>query len=425
MLRALGPVAALLASVALLLVGNGLQSTLLPVRGQAAGFGELELGVLGSAYYLGFAAGCLGGPWIVARVGHIRTFAGMVSLASSVALAHALVVEPAPWWLLRAGTGVCFAVLYMVIESWLNEKATNHTRGVVFAAYLFITLAMITAGQLMLLLDRPDSLALFLAAAMLVSLAAVPVALTRAEAPAPITAARVDPVGLYRASPVGTVGCFAVGLANGAIWSLGPVFADSVAPAGMARSDYVAVFMSITVVAGALAQVPLGRLSDLVDRRLVIVGGSAAAALSGLALVAAALAAPGLVLPAGFALGVFTFTLYSIAVAHVNDFVGREDFVQVAGGLLLVWAAGAVAGPLIASAAMQAWGPAMLFAFTAVVHLALTAFTLYRIPRRAAPPPADKAEFRESVIVGGTVATLELPSEPPDPAPPPTPQANP
>jgi MFS family permease len=414
MLRALGPVAALLVSVALLLVGNGLQSTLLPLRGKAAGFGEVDLGVLGSAYYLGFAIGCLSGAWFVARAGHIRTFAAMVSLAASLALAHALLLAPLPWWMLRAGTGICFAVLFMVIESWLNEKATNQTRGLVFAAYLLVTLVMITAGQLLLLFDRPESIALFLVAAMLVSLAAVPVALTRAEAPAPIRPARLDLKALYRASPVGVVGCFAVGLANSAFWTLAPVFADAVAPlAGMAGTDYVALFMAIAVIAGAAGQVPLGRLSDLVDRRLVLVGGSVAAALAGLALVAAALSAPGLMLPAGFAFGLFTLSIYSIAVAHVNDFVGRSDFVRVAGGLLLIWAAGAVVGPILASASMRAGGPAMLFAYTAAVHVALAGFTLYRISRRAAPPAGAKGEFRDTAVVGQTA-----PSEaPPAPGP--------
>ncbi|MGF1625637.1 MAG: MFS transporter [Alphaproteobacteria bacterium] len=417
MIRALLPVAALLSSVALLLVGNGLQSTLLPVRGQAAGFDEVVLGVLGSAYFGGFVLGCLAGPWIVARAGHIRTFAAMVSLASSVVLAHALIVAPVPWWLLRAGTGVCFAVLFMVIESWLNEKASNQSRGVVFAAYLCITLVMITAGQLMLLFDRPDSVALYLAASILVSLAALPVALTRAEAPAPIVAARLDLNALYRTSPVGAVGCFTVGLTNGAFWSLAPVFAGALAPAGgVAVSDYVAWFMAVAVIAGAVGQFPLGRLSDVVDRRLVITGTALGGALTGLALTIAAVYAPALMLPAVFALGLFTFTLYSLAVAHVNDFVGREDFVQVAGGLLLLWAAGAVVGPLIASAVMRIFGPAMLFAFPATAHLAFAVFTVHRIRRRPAPAAAEKAAFVDAALVGQTVSTVD-PLSPPAPAP--------
>lgn len=417
MRRALLPVAALLLSVALLLVGNGLQTTLLPVRGQIAGFGEVALGVLGSAYYLGFAAGCLIGPWIVARAGHIRTFAAMVSLASSLVLAHALLVAPLPWWVLRAATGVCFAVLYMVIESWLNEKSTNQTRGTVFSAYLFINLAMITAGQLLLLLDQPESIALFLVASILVSLAAVPVALTRAEAPAPIKAARLDLMGLYRISPVGTVGCFAVGLTNGAFWALAPVFASGAAPGiggfGV-HTDFVAVFMSIAVAAGAIGQFPLGGFSDRVDRRLVIVATATAAAIAGVGLATAALLLPDAILPAVFVLGLFTFPLYSIAVAHVNDVVPREDFVRVAGGLLLIWAAGAVAGPMLGGAVMRLFGPGMLFGFTAVVHLLYAGFAAYRISRRAAPGTADKAAYRESAIVGQTISSVEVRSEPPE-----------
>ncbi|MEZ5669575.1 MAG: MFS transporter [Alphaproteobacteria bacterium] len=415
MLRALVPVAALLSSVALLLVGNGLQTTLLPLRGQAAGFDSLALGILGSSYFLGFLAGCLFGPRVVARAGHIRTFAAMVSIASCIALAHALLVLPLTWWLLRAGTGMCFAVLYMVIESWLNDKASNETRGVVFSVYVVINLTMITAGQLLLLLDRGGTIALYLIASILVSLAAVPVALTRSDAPAPMPAARLDLGRLLRTSPVGVVGCFAVGLTNGAFWAYGPVFAEALAPvaadtadAGKAAADYAALFMSASVLGGAIGQFPLGWLSDRVDRRLVIIGGAVCGALAGVGVATTAIALPDLMLPAGFALGLFAFSLYAIAVAHVNDVVPREEFVQVAGGLLLIWSIGAVTGPLAASAAIAAFGPPALFAYTAAVYVGLAGFALYRLPRRAAPSPEEKTEFREAAIVGQTVAAIDV-----------------
>ena len=413
MFRALVPVTALLVSVAFLLVGNGLQNTLLPLRGEAADFGSLSLGIMGSAYYLGFVAGCVLGPWIVARAGHIRTFAAMVSLVSCAVLAHAMIVAPVPWWVLRAGAGVCFAVLFMVIESWLNDKATNESRGLVFGAYIVVTLSMITAGQLLLLLDRQDSILLYLAASILVSLAAVPVALTRAEAPPPITAAKLQLRRLVRASPVGAVGCFVVGLTNGAFWSLGPVFAARLAPGVTQAADdyqasYAAQFMSVAVIAGAIGQLPLGRLSDKVDRRLVIIGGAGCAAVAGVVLMVAAMTSPGLMLPAVAAFGLFGFTIYSIAVAHVNDFVAREEFVQVAGGLLLIWAAGAVIGPLVASALMEAFTPALLFGFTAGVHVVLAGFTAYRLSRRAAPATEDKANYDEAALVSQTFAPIDM-----------------
>ncbi len=421
MIAALLPVAALLASVALLLVGNGLQSTLLPVRGQAADFGSVALGVLGSSYFAGFAIGCILGPWIVARAGHIRTFAAMVSVASSVVLAHALLVSPAPWWVMRFASGMCFAVLYMVVESWLNDRATNQTRGRVFAVYLVINMTMIAVGQLLLLLDEAGSIALFLAASILVSLAAVPVALTKAEAPPPITAVRFDLRGLYRTSPAGIVGCFVVGLTNGAFWALAPAFADATAPAGWTAegevaSDFVAVLMTVAVAAGALGQWPLGLVSDRIDRRIVMTGTAGMAGLAGVALVVAGAYAPGLVLPFAFWLGLVTFPIYSLAVAHVNDHVAREKLVEAAGGLLLVWALGAVLGPILASAAMRVFGPTSLFGYTAAMHFILCGFVLFRMRLRRAPRAEDRASYVEAAFVGQTVSNLDPLSqqEPPD-----------
>jgi len=173
------PISALLLGVALLQLGNGLQGTLLPVRAQVEAFTQLELGALGSAYFFGFVAGCYFGPWLVRNSGHIRTFTAMVALASALVLTHPLIVDPAFWLVARAATGVCFAVLYMVIESWLNARSTNTTRGVVFAFYAITSFGMLGMGQLLLPIDTPSGYPLFLIASILVSLAAVPVALSR------------------------------------------------------------------------------------------------------------------------------------------------------------------------------------------------------------------------------------------------------
>ena len=175
MTKAFAPITALLLSVALLLMGNGLQGTLLPVRANLEAFTDTDIGILGSAYFGGFAAGCIFGPHLVRRAGHIRCFAALVAIASCVVLLHSLFLSPALWWGLRALTGFCFAVLYMVIESWLNEKSTNETRGLIFSLYTIINLTVITIGQLMLGLDQPENFQLFILASILVSLAAVPI----------------------------------------------------------------------------------------------------------------------------------------------------------------------------------------------------------------------------------------------------------
>jgi MFS family permease len=410
MIAMLAPVSALLLSVVFLLMGNGLQGTLLPVRAQLELFSTTDIGILGSFYFSGFAAGCYFGPYVVRRVGHIRAFAAMVSLASTVALVHALVLMPALWWPIRAITGFCFAVLYMVIESWLNEKSTNETRGLVFSVYTIINLVVLTIGQMMMTLADPRSFPLFAIASILVSLAALPVALTTAPAPAPIASVKIRIGYLYRSSPVGFVGSLVVGLANGSFWSLAPVFAQSSSALG--GTSGVAVFMSVAVIAGALGQWPFGRLSDRIDRRKVIVIiclGSAVMAL-GMSLFGERWDNAAFVF--AFLFGLFVFPLYAICAAHMNDSIKAGGFVEASSGLLLLYAAGAIVGPLIASLAMRFAGPEGLFFFTAITHILMTGFTVYRLGRRKRRSEEDRTPFAESIVIAQTVSTIDPLTEP-------------
>jgi MFS family permease len=402
MLAALTPVAALLTSVALLFVGNGLQGTLLPVRAELEQFSPLEIGVMGSAYYGGFVAGCLIGPYVVRRAGHIRAFAAIVAIASCVALAHAVLVQPVLWWLFRATTGFCFAALFMIVESWLNEKTSNETRGQVFSAYIIINLVMATAGQMLLPLGEPQSFALFALASALVSLATVPLSLTRQEAPAPLQRVQVRVRRLFRISPVGFVGCLAVGAGNGAFWALAPVYVQ----AGGGDTLRIALFMSLTAMAGALSQWPLGRWSDRIDRRIVIVICSVGAGVAGIGilLVGPQAIAPGYLLAAMY--GVFAFPLYTLSVAHTNDYVDREDTVETASALLLIFAGGAVIGPFVASLGMQYLGAGALFGFAGAVYLVLAGFTVVRMRLRA-PDLEERATYLEAAVAGQTVSAVD------------------
>lgn len=389
MMASLAPVGALLLSVALLLTGNGLQGTLLPVRANLESFGSLSIGILGSAYYVGFVAGCVLTPKLIRRVGHIRLFTAMVSTASVVPLAHAMFVGSLPWWLLRAMTGLCLAGLYLIIESWLNERATPQNRGTIFTTYTTVNFAVITLGQMLLLADDPVRFHLFSLASILVSLAAVPVAMTRSPQPAPISSARLSLRGLYRVSPVGVAGVLTVGLANGAFWGMAPAFASQ---AGLTVPQ-VAWFMSATVVGGALAQYPFGRLSDRMDRRRTIMLACALSAASAGLVIFTYLTMPSLMIGAAFLFGVFSFPLYAISVAHTNDMATGVDFVAIAGGLLLINGAGSVVGPVIAGVAMEQVGPIGLFGFTAIVHSVMAVFTLHRMGQRAAPAQDQKTGF--------------------------------
>jgi len=406
----LAPVAALLLSMAVLLTGNGLQVLLVPLRARIEDFSTLSIGILGSAYFAGFAAGCLLGPKLIERVGHIRSFATMTAIATAAILCHVLITEPVAWWVLRAASGFCFAVLYVVIESWLNARSTRENRGLVLSLYLLISLTVITVGQLLVTLADPASFTLFAVGAILLSLGAVPVATTRALAPTPPPAVALRLARLYRNSPLGFLGCIAVGLANGAFWSLGPVFA---ADSGMDTGG-IALLMSAAVIGGALGQWPLGTLSDRIDRRYVIIASCLGAAVTGAALSFAPYYSYWLLFAMAAAWGAFAFPLYTLSVAHSNDFAAPEDFVEVSAGLLLLFGAGAAAGPALIAPLMQAAGSGTLFQATMVIHLLLAGLCVQRLRTRAPAPAEEHVTFGEAVQAAMTVSgAFQNEAEPP------------
>ena len=409
------PIAALLLSVAILLLGNGLLGTLIPLRANIEAFPGPVIGAIGSAYFAGFAAACLLVPYIVRRVGHIRSFVALTALASAAPLAHLLFIAPGPWLGLRAITGFCMAGVYMVIESWLNERASNANRGLVLSVYTVVNLSALTGGQLLLTLFQPSAFELFCVGSALISLAALPVAMTTAVQPARIASARLRLRRLYAASPVGVVGCFAVGMSNGPFWTLGPVYAQD---AGLDTGG-IALFMAAVIVGGALMQWPFGRMSDRHDRRGVILGLSLLSALAGALLVAVRLgiavpwiAPTSAVLVGGFLFGGFALPLYAISVAHANDFIEPAEFTEAAGGLLLAYGIGAAAGPVLASSLSGVWGSAVIFAFTAAVHVAFALFVVWRLFRRRPGPLPAAAEFVDVPRTTPAAVALDPRTEP-------------
>jgi MFS family permease len=387
-MKTLAPIAALLTGVAFLIAGHGLQLTIVPLRAQAEGWGAVVAGALGSAYYVGFVAGCLGAPFVIIRAGHVRAFAAITSLTAATTIAHILFVGIVPWLAFRFVIGVCFAGLYMIIESWLNDRATNTNRGLLMSAYIIVNFAAITVGQLLATLHPPRDFSHFAIATLAISLAVIPVALTRSAQPPPIKLVRFRPAALYRSSPVGVVGVTMIGIANGSFWALGAVFAVG---AGL-PSNEAAIFMSCAVVGGALSQWPAGRLSDRVDRRLVLITLLSAAALAGLALAFLPLSGRAWFVLA-FLFGVATLPTYSIAAAHAYDHAEPGTFVETSAGILLANGAGAIVGPLLASFMMEKTGTSTLFLFTALVQALLALFIYSRLRARAAPATADKTGF--------------------------------
>ena len=403
MKKALAPVATLLIGVAILLTGQGMQGTLLPVRASLEAFSTLSIGIIGAAYFFGFTVGCLKGGELVKSVGHVRVFLAMSALASATPLIHGLILHPVAWIFLRSLTGFCFAVLYVVIESWLNEQSTNENRGIVFSTYVMITLTVMAAGQMMTLLYDPSGLQLFLIASVLVSLGAVPVALTKSKTPDQPSEVEVDLRRLFKLSPAGTIGCLAVGIANGAFWSLLPLDARNEIGAGLP----VSLCMAVCVLRGAVAQWPLGILSDRLGRRRTMLLSASCGAIIGatIILLAGQLGFVGINL-LGAAWGMFAFPIYAIAVAHANDYADANDYVMVSSGLLLMFGGGAIIGPFLASAVMEITGPSGLYLTTAVVHGMLAIYTLQRIVRRGRTRTEHHTEFGDALATAYTASQV-------------------
>lgn len=388
----LASIAAILLSTAFLLAGNGLMATLTPLRANVEGFSHLAIGAMGSFYYAGFVAGCLVGPRLLARVGHIRTFAVAAALAAATVLLQPLLVAPAAWFAIRAAFGFCAANVIMALESWLNDRATNETRGRILSAYVAVNLTFLTLGQWLLLLASPAGFKLFSVAAMAYICCLVPVGLTRLPQPAPQPAPPLSVRRLMRMAPVGVAGVVTVGLANGAFWTLAPVYAQLLG----FRTSGVAAFMSAFIIGGALIQFPLGRFSDRLDRRWIIMLACACACAFGVALALlgrAGIKAPHLLFPAAFLFGAAILPLYSLSIAHANDRMERREFVEASATLLFVNALASVIGPLLAAAITARVGMWALFLYTATIHLAMTLFTLARLGTFERAPETGREHY--------------------------------
>lgn len=397
------PVFALLFSVALLIVGSGLLGLLVPVRAGIESFSTFVIGLMAAAYFSGFVVGCLVTPTILRRVGHIRSFAVLAAIAASVSLLYGMVVDPLLWGIFRAVTGLCLAGLYMIVESWLNEKTTNEARGTVFSVYMAVNLGAVTVGQVVLAAVDPTSMMSFALVCIFFCLSLVPVSMTVSPAPAPIARIHVRLGWLYRLSPVGFVGCLSVGLANGAFWGMAPVYAQD----KLIDAKGVALFMGAAVVGGALAQWPLGRLSDRTDRRRVIAGTCFAVVFFAGTMIAAGQVVPNLLPALAVFLGAVLFPMYSLCVAHANDNAPTDAFVDVSVGLLLCYGASAVAGPVIASALMHVAGDDGLLFVLMGVYIGMGTYVLWRISQRPPVPEEERAAFVASPRTTPASAALD------------------
>lgn len=406
----IGALLPLLASAGILYTGNNLQNTLLAVRGNSEGFDVTLIGALLSAYFVGFIVGCRYAPRPIAAVGHIRAFSAFASIASAAALGHAVFVEPKIWLLLRVVVGFCMAGVAMIIESWLNEMASNDNRGRVLSVYRLVDLGSAALGQALLVLAHPSSFVLFSLTSVLISLALVPVALADRTTPATIHAAKLDVAGLVARSPLAAYGALLISAAVTAFFALAPVYIQEIGY----DSDVVALFMSSAIIGAALSQWPLGLLSDHVERTRVIVLAALMATLGAAGfLLLTTVPLWALLLMAG-AFGAFAFTVFGICIAHANDFAEPGSYIETNASLFLLYGVGAVVGPLAASTLMGWFGPGALFAFAAAIYalLALVGLTRRQREVEAALEPEDKDSYVALAGVGaipvGTPESLEL-----------------
>lgn len=377
---------ALLLGTLFLFLGNGLHGLLLPVRGAAEGYSNEVLGLLGTTWAAGFVLGCFVAPKLVVRVGHVRAFSTFVALILVNALLTGIVVD-ATWWVaLRVITGFCTAGTSMIIESWLNERATNESRGMIFSFYISITLIGVVAGQMLVGAFDPATTILFMICGIVYGFAIMPTLMSTAATPQPLRSIKLDLPLLYRNSPVSFVGILMIGIANGAYGTLGAVFGSRV---GLDPST-IALLLSVTIFLGAIMQFPAGKLSDRIDRRYVLAALSALAAFAALAMVAITPSDPLWIFIFVGIYGAAANALYPIAVAHANDFAKPDEFVKVSGGLLLLFGIGTIIGPTLGGPVMTAAGPYALFAVTAFAHLLITVYAIYRSRTRAAIPAEDR-----------------------------------
>jgi MFS family permease len=377
--------AALFVSVALMQLGSGTLAPLDALSGAALGFTTGQIGLLGSAHYLGFFAGCWATPRLMTRVGHTRAFAGLASLGAIGALMHPMAQDPWLWALMRTATGFSVAGAYTIIESWLHARAENANRGRVFGVFRMVDLGGQLGAQALIAVLPPAAYVSYNILALFCCLCILPLSLTRQEAPAVEGAPALRPLATFRLSPMGAAACVTAGLTGASFRMVGPVFGDSV---GL-DAQGVALFLAAAVLGGAVSQYPVGWLSDRIDRRLVLIGLSAAA----LAVcVWGAQGDPAALYRVAFLFGAAAFPLYSLGAAHANDFAPPGSVVELNASLMFMFGLGAILSPWLSAVLIGALGPAALFWFIAAAHAALIVFGFWRLTAR--PGVAPRTPYR-------------------------------
>ena len=379
---------ALFLGLGLIMLGNGLQGSLLGLRASLEGFGVTATGLVMSGYFIGLLIGSVIVPKFVARVGHIRSFGAMASLASTSILVHVVIIDPWVWWTMRFVTGFAYAGIYIVTESWLNDASENDNRGRLLSVYMLISLGGMAGGQLLLNIASPSGFELFVLISVLVSIAVIPILLSVSRAPDFNTSESVSVLQLYRVSPLGIFGMLVNGVMMGAVFGMGAVYAAGL---GLTVRE-ISFFMLSLVLGGALLQYPIGRLSDLLGRRQVIIVTCAAGTAA--AFVAAGYQGGGWPMYALIALiGGLSTPLYALCIAHTNDHLSPGQMVAASGTLVLTVSVGSSLGAPVTAFAMEFLGANAFFHAIGVSMALICLFALWRSTRRAAITGAEAGDF--------------------------------
>ncbi|OYR19574.1 MFS transporter [Brucella thiophenivorans] len=385
------PIAALLASTFLMLLAGGLAGILMPIRGGIEGWSTTTIGWMGTTYALAFTIGCIVIPHLVRRVGHVRVFAALLTLLSIALLLHSLIVHPYAWMIFRGIAGFSLAGSYMIIESWLNERVTNETRGRVFSIYMIITMLGLMCGQYILPFGDATTQTLFIICAIIYAAALLPTVLSSAQSPNALTQVKLDLKGLYRRSPAAAVGSFIAGIVA-ATWS----FLAAIYGGMNGLSTFgIATMLASAMIGGVIFQYPLGRASDVVDRRYVMVVAGAIGFIISLIMLIVHPTSPYALYTMMFLFGSVIYPIYSLNVAHANDYADASEFVKVSSGLLIIYGAGSVIGPALAGPLMDMMGASGFFVIMAVAYSIYGLHALWRIRRFERPAVSDqKTEFK-------------------------------
>ncbi len=406
MLRVFGSAWALFLGLALLMLGNGVQGTLLGIRGGIEGFDTSAMAIVMSAYFLGFLGGSRMTPWLIRRVGHVRVFAALGSLVSATLILFPTFTDPAVWVVLRFVTGFCFSGIYVTTESWLNNSVDNANRGKALSLYLIVQMVGVIAAQGILFLGDPSGFVLFVIPSVLVSIAFTPILLSINPTPAFEATKPLSIRELFEISPLGCVSVFFLGGVFSAMFGMASVYGTE---AGMSVAQ-ISIFVASIYAGGLVLQFPIGWISDRMDRRVLIL---ATALFGGTAAILGVLGGASfpVLLVAAFLVGGASNPLYALILAYTNDFLDGDDMAAASGGLIFLNGIGAIIGPILTGWAMGVIGPSGFWVFITAMLLAIGLYAMWRMSRRPATVTPDETVSYAPILPSASPVAIEAAQE--------------